>query len=302
MKTVLYPFSQLGYACEGNGLALLLYALMFTGVFACAYFLVSVTYLRLATANKGNRKVKYTGKGYKENRAIVAMIKKELSRYTKNGMVLLNSFMGTVFYIALPFVALFKRGDFLQLAQGFQGEFALLLAGILCVLAFSNFFAPSCISMEGESLDVIRVLPIRTERIFLAKGLANGVITGIPALLSSICTCIILKQSFLLSVCVVLAVTVCVAFASAGGIAVNLLLPNLKWTNEVAVIKQSMSTLVSMLGGMGAMALLVGGYFLFGKYLPAWGFLLICTAILLVASGCICGFLKKKGARIFEEL
>ena len=302
MKTALYPFSQLGYACEGKGLALLLYALMFIGSFALVYFLTSVTYLRLATVNKGNRKVKYTGKGYKGNFAVVAMMKKELSRYSKNGMVLLNTFMGTVFFIALPFVVLFKKEEFIQLSQTFHGEFALILAGILCALTFSNFFAPSCISMEGDSLDVIRVLPIQTKRIFLAKGLANGVVTGIPAVLSSIAVCIILKQSFLLSVCVLLAVTACVVLASAGGIAINLLLPNLKWTNEVAVVKQSMSTLVSMFGGMGAVALLVGGYFLCGKYLPAWGYLLVCAGALLLASIGIWVWLKKRGAKIFEEL
>jgi ABC-2 type transport system permease protein len=302
MKTALYPFSQLGYACEGKGLALLLYALMFMGAFACVYFLVSATYLRLATAKKGNRKVKYTGKGYKGNLAVVAMMKKELLRYTKNGMVLLNAFMGTVFFILLPVVALFERETFIQLSQSYRGEFTLILAGILCVSVFSNFLAPSCISMEGASLDVIRVLPIRAERIFLAKGLANGVITGVPAVISSIFLCIIFKQSFLLSVCILLTVSVCVLLASAGGIAINLLLPNLKWTNEVAVIKQSASTLASMLGGMGAVALLVGAYFLFGKYLPVWGFLLICTAILFVGSVGTCIFLKKKGTRIFEEL
>ena len=302
MKTALYPFSQLGYACEGKGLAILLFVLMFVGVFALVYALMSATYLRLATANKGMKKVKYTGKGYKGNGAVLAIMKKELSRYIKNSMLLLNAFMGSILFLLLPFIALFERETFTQLAVGFDGEFVLILAGVLCLVAFTNLFAPSCISLEGAGLDVVRVLPIPTETIFFAKAMANVAITGIPAAFSTIFLCVIFEQGVLLTVCVLLVVSACVVLASVGGLVANLLLPNLKWTNEVAVVKQGMSTLAAMLGGFGVVALLVGGYFLFGKYMPAWGFILICTVALVIGSICACIFLKKRGVRIFEEL
>jgi len=302
MKTALYPFAQLGYACEGKGLSLLLYAMIFIGVFALVYLIMSATYLRFATANKGHRKVKYTGNGYKGSSDILSLVKKELLRYSKNGMVMLNCFMGTVLLVLLPFIALFEKETFLQLAGGLQGEFALVLTAILCVAAFSNLLAPSSVSMEGESLDVVRVLPIKTEKILFAKGLAHALTTGIPAAFACGFLCGIFRQSAPISLCVLLAVLACVLFCSVGGVAVNLLLPNLKWTNEVAVVKQSASTIAAMFGGWGIVALLVGGYFLFGKYLPAWGYLLVCSAAFLVASVGVCIFLKKKGVKIFEGL
>jgi hypothetical protein len=156
--------------------------------------------------------------------------------------------------------------------------------------------------MEGAGLDVVRVLPIPTETIFFAKVMANVAITGIPAVFSTIFLCVIFEQGVLLTVCVLLVVFACVLLASVGGLVANLLLPNLKWTNKVAVVKQGMSTLAAMLGGFGVVALFVGAYFLFGKYIPAWSFLLVCMAVLLVGSICACIFLKKKGVRVFEEL
>ena len=48
--------------------------------------------------------------------------------------------------------------------------------------------------------------------------------------------------------------------------------------------------------------LLVGGYFLFGKYLPAWGYMLVCAGALTLASVGVWIWLKKRGTMIFEEL
>lgn len=302
MKRVLYPFAQLGYACVGKGGALLLYLLMFVGVFALIYFLMSATYLHLATANKGDRKVKYTGKGYKNNSQTIALMKKELSRFTKKGMVMLNCFMGTILMVLFSIVALVDKEEFLSLTQVAQGDFSLILAALICAMASSNLLAPCCISMEGESINVVRVLPIKTETIFLAKGLANVLVTGIPAVFASIVLCAAFRLYIGVLVCVVLVALACVLFSTATGIAVNLLLPNLKWTNEVAVVKQSASSMVAMFGGYGVIALLVGGYFWFGKYLPAWGYMSVCAAFLFIAAIGVCIWLKKKGAKIFEEL
>ena len=302
MNTWLYPFSQLGNACVGDGVALLVYILIFVGAFALVYWLLSVTYLQLATAKKSERKVKYKGKGYKESSAVFAIAKKEFLRFGKNSMLLLNAYMGSILLILLPFITLFNKDLFTQLSMGFSGDFSLILAAVLCVLVSANLQAPSSISLEGNSLDTLRVLPVRTESIFLAKGLASALASGIPAVFSCVFLCVSFEQSFLICTCILLTVLVCAAFFAASGIAINLLLPNLQWTNEVVVVKQSGATAVAMFGGFGFVAALVGGYFLFGKFLPAWGYLLVCAAVMALALVGVCIFLKKKGVEIFERL
>ena len=41
---------------------------------------------------------------------------------------------------------------------------------------------------------------------------------------------------------------------------------------------------------------------LFGKYLSAEGYMLVCAAFLFIAAIGVCIWLKKKGTKIFEEL
>ena len=302
MKTTLYPFSQLGLACTGNGLSLLLFALIFAGVFALVYAVISFTYLRLATANRGSLKAKYTGKGYKGRSLLGALVQKECLRYFKNAMIALNCFLGSVFFLLLPFVALFDLESFRQLSTVSGEVFPLILAALLCAVGSTNLITSSSVSLEGDSLDTLRVLPIKTEKILFAKGAFHMLATGVPAAFCAGFLCGVFKQNAGLCAAILLAVLLFIAFCAAGGLAVNLLLPNMNWTNEVAVVKQSASTLVSMFGAWGTVALFVGGYFLFGKYLPAWGYLLVCSAVLALFCGALAVWIKKKGVKIFERL
>ena len=302
MKTSLYPFSQLGKACAGDGVALLIYALIFVGVFALVYLLMSATYLRLATMNKGMKKTKYTGKGYNGTGYIFALVKKELLRFSKNPMVMLNCFMGSVALLLIPIVSLFKKDMLLQVIPAFKGDFSLVVAALICLLAATNLLTCCSISLEGNSLDVLRVLPLETEKVLLGKWLMGALASGVPAIFAWAVLCIQFKIEVAIALCVLLVALIFVAMSSAMGLAINLLFPNLKWTNEVAVVKQSVASLVSMFSGFAAVALLVGGYFLFGKYLPAWGYLLVCTAVVAITFAGICFFLKKKGTKIFEGL
>ncbi len=302
MKTALYPFSQLGLACTGDGVALLLFALMFIGIFGFVYLLISLTYLRLATANRGSFKAKYKGKGYKGRSVFSALLQKECLRYFKSPMVALNCFLGSVFLLLLPIVALFDLEMFRQFFVGAGADAALLLAAILCAVASTNLITVTAVSLEGESIGILRSFPVKAEKILYTKIAFHLLLTGIPALLSGIVFCILFKINFALSAVTVLAILLFIAFCAIGGLAINLKLPNIHWTNEVAVVKQSASSMLAMFGAWGAIALLVGGYFLFGKYLPAWGYLLILSAVLALACGALWLWIRKKGVEIFESL
>ena len=105
--------------------------------------------------------------------------------------------------------------------------------------------------------------------------------------------------------CILLTILVLAAFSAAislFGVAVNLKFPNLHWTNEIAVVKQSLSTFLGLFGGFGIFALLVGGYFLFGKYMLAWGYGLLCLILLILISAGIWLWICRKGVKVFENL
>jgi ABC-2 type transport system permease protein len=99
-----------------------------------------------------------------------------------------------------------------------------------------------------------------------------------------------------------LTATIASLLFAAFDLTVNLKLPNLQWTNEIAAIKQSASVMVAMFGAWGIALLPLGGYFLFGKYMPAWGYAVLCLGLFAIATGVLFVWLAKKGAQIFKTL
>ncbi len=304
MKTTLYPFGQLGLACMGEGLPLLIFTGIFLGVFVLVYAVISATYIRLVTANRGNRKSKYKSKEKKQGSWFAALLKKEARRYTKNAMVAMNCFLGCLFFVAVPVLLLLFATELRELAfvEELDGILALIFAAMLCMLASMNMISAASISLEGESLWVVRSLPIQTEKILFVKASFAFLMTAVPALLSGIFLCIYFKINVWLSLVLMASVLAFVALTSLLGLIINVKLPNLHWKNELVAVKQSASTLLCMLAEWGIVLLLGIGYFLFGKYLHAGVYLFICLSLLLLAGGACAVWLMKKGKEIFENL
>ncbi len=303
MKTLLFPFWKLGLACAGEGLALLWYLLIFGGAFALVYLLLSVTYLRLATANRGGRKAKYKGKEGKRTAALFTLIKKEAMRFTKNPMLAMNCLLGTLFLLALPVVALFL-GEVNDLLRGAEMKelTVLILAISLCSTTSMVMVSSASVSLEGESLWVARSMPVSTERILFAKAAFHFAATALPATFAALFLGIYYKIGVVYTIVLLLVGWAFSLYTAVFGLFINLKLPNLHWTNELVAVKQSLSTLLATFAELGSMLLLVGGYFLFGKYLLSGWYLAICVALLSAASGLLWVWICRRGSKIFEGL
>ncbi len=303
VQTYGYPLWKLGLACTGDWLALAVISLLLLAAFALVYLLLSKTYIRLATANRGERKAKYKSKAVKQGSWFGALLKKETLRYVKNPMVLMNAFLGTIAYVVIPFIAIFSS-DMQALAQirGIEEWTVMVIAAVLCFIATMNVVAPISISLEGPNLWLARALPVSTENVLSTKIVFHLLATGIPALLSATALFIVFRIPFWLCVCALLAVAAFIAFTAVFGLTINLKMPNVHWTNEVAVVKQSMSGMIAMFSGMLVTGLLIGGYFLFGKYLFAGGYMLVCAGVLSLAAGILGGWIYTRGVKIFEKL
>ncbi len=302
MQAWLFPFWKMGLACTGDIVAFSLYLLVFVGLFAIVYFIISKTYLRLATANRGGKKTAYKSKDRKNSSWFFALVKKECMRFLKNPMVALNCCLGTIFCVALPFIVLFSA-DFKLILSMLQGEeVALVLGATFCVTCSMNTIAVSSVSLEGENLWIARSLPVSTEKIFLAKGAFHFIAIGLPMLLASVFLSIVLKIQVGLALLLSVFTIVFAAFSAVFGLVINLKMPNLHWTNEVVAVKQSFAVIVSMFADWAVLGLLVGGYFLFGKSLFVGGYFLVCILLVAVVSALLIVWLSGRGKKIFEEL
>ena len=189
IKTTLFPFWQAGLAALGNPLSLLWTVLLFVGSFALVYLLLSATFYRVVTVKRGERKAKYTEKERKASSVDFALLKREAFRLFKSPMVMLNTILGSVFLLVLPFVLLFNL-DFLTAFQtpAYKNILALVLCAVVCGISAMNTVTTASVSLEGDTLWLLRSLPIETKRIFLSKIALQFFLTAIPAV---VCTAII---------------------------------------------------------------------------------------------------------------
>ena len=93
-------------------------------------------------------------------------------------------------------------------------------------------------------------------------------------------------------------------FIGAAGLWLNLLRPNLSWSNEIVPIKQSLNVLLTLLLGF-LHALAVGGLFLLfagSAGVPSTVYLALASAVTAVIDVLLLLWLRGRGAAIFEEL
>lgn len=304
IKVWLFPFWQMGLAATGKPLNMLLFTLFFAGLFALAYLLLSATFVSIVTRKRTAKKAVYVEKEGKASSPLWALWKKELKRYTKNPMILFNCGLGSILAVIFAVYGIVNTELCSQIvASGFPKEdVTLILTTIMCFIATSNVITGSAISLEGDNLWLLRAMPIETSTIFKAKILLHLIYTIVPTFIAQIILCALLQIPVGL-VLLSLLLYICVAyFCAVLGLAVNLKLPNLKWTNEIVAVKQSFSVLITMFAGWGASAIVLGGNFLLDEWLSPVPYLLLVTALFIVASVAVSIWLKKRGKDVFEKL
>lgn len=308
MKTSLYPFYQLGLAATGDPLAMLIFLGLFVGAFALIYYILSKTYLRIIISNRGGKRAKYKAKEAKRASVGAALLKREALRFFKCAAYLLNASMGVIFIAIVSVLCLVKgdlfgmTGEVILAAGGTRELSGLIVSLCICISVAMNVVSSSSISLEGENIWIAQSLPVDTWEVLKAKLGLHILVTALPAAGFAVIAGIVMDAGVLLTALSVIVGGVFTFFTAAFGLAANLKFPNLRWTSETVAVKQGAATLLAMLGNIAVVMLLVGGYFLFGKYMPAVLFTAICILLLAAACAALVLWLKKRGVKIFESL
>jgi ABC-2 type transport system permease protein len=134
------------------------------------------------------------------------------------------------------------------------------------------------------------------------KAVFHWIWTAPIALVSGLVLCVLFKLGILFILLLLLSILVFPVFFALLGLFINLKMPRLHWTSEMACVKQSFSAILSLFSGWLTCGVLVGGYFWFGKYLPTWGYFLVGIGLLLILTAVLCVWLVKRGTKIFEKL
>lgn len=270
------------------------------------YVILSKTFIKIVTTKTGSAKIKYKEKEAHARGQGKALLFKEIKHFTSSSTYMLNCSLSSLFMFAAAVFALIKGpliADVIGSVFGGSPEvLAVLMVGMISVMMSINDITAPSISLEGKTLWISKTLPISSLQFIRAKMWNHVLFTLPPALLLTVILCFALKVGFLSGLLIIISVaSTCFAQAQFG-LFINLKKPNLNWTNEMVIIKQSFAVFLVMLVGFVFSTLkILSGLFLSAK-IGGMPLLVFWTVFSTVAAILLNLWICKKGTKIVEEL
>lgn len=302
-----YPVYLIGQVGEGRPIPCLIVAAVILAAAFLTYLVLDRTFLKIATTPASAGKKRYKETSAKMRPLGLTALMRETRRFVSNAGYMLNLGLGTVFGPAVGVFAIVKGPAIAanMVENGLsENVIGIGLAGLIAVACSMNAIAAPSVSLEGSGIDQIRSLPIPTKTVLLAK-VENHLLFTLPAaLLSSVLSVIGMREFLSVSTAVFvfvlpIAFTFFIAFYD---LTLNLLMPNLHWTTEMTVIKQSAVILIAILSGPAIPLLMTIGGVALSAFLPAVFVGLILTAPLILATVGLYFAVTVWGVRVFDEL
>ena len=311
IKGYAYPIYKMGQGALGDITAFLIYAGICLVVFAVVYFALSRSINKILTKTDKQHNKVYVEKKAHAASAPTALLRKEFRGLLGNATYMLNCALGSILFPVAAIFALIKIADIrefldLMIIQGmdvFMGFIPLIIAAAVCFTSTMNDLTAPSISLEAKTLWLLKSLPVDTNQVFYAKKMLHNILTIIPSMILHVALCIIARLPLRESVEAAVLEILFILFMSSAGLALNLKMPNLNWTNVAVAVKQSGSVLIALFGGwilLGGLAALYGFWLV--KFLDPQRFLYALIALFMVLTVLINIWLRKRGTRVFEEL
>ncbi|MGN1444262.1 MAG: hypothetical protein ACI4XE_10495 [Acutalibacteraceae bacterium] len=306
VKSILYPFYRMGLGAEGNTLSFLIFTLIVAVLFFVTYLVLSRSFLSIATANKGTAKKAYKEKEAKASSIEKALLFKELRNFLGCSIYMLNCGLGIVMMPIAAVAVLIKGSDLAAMLSEMLGEYAnvipLFAAAAVCMLCSMNDITAPSVSLEGKNLWLVQSFPIPAKKVLHAKLQLHLLLTVIPAVLLAVCICIAFKISLPYAIAILAFTLIFIFLMALIGLALNLKMPNLTWTDPTVPVKQSLCVMLALFGGWAILLALGGIYFAVMKFITPLVYLITVSALLAVVGILLLRWVNTKGTKIFETL
>ena len=299
----LYLFGRIG---EGDWPATAVFTAVTAVLLVLVWRLLTRSFLNIAAAGGSAARVSYTEKKAREKSAFGALVGKEIARFTSSSTYMLNCGLGVLLLPVSGVLLLFRGGEALtavnDVLRNRPDSGAVIFCLALCLIAYMNDIAAPSVSLEGKSLWIPQSLPIEPRTVLRAKTAAQLILTVPPLLFAAVCTALVIEASWAIRLLTVLLPLVYAVFLALAGTFIGLRMPVLNWTNETAPIKQSGAVVIALFGSWLLSITLIVLYLVIGYKLGAALYMLLCAAVLAVASLLILKWLDTKGAAAFAAL
>ena len=308
VKGPLFPLYHLGLAATGKPRSLLLFAGMVFFILAVVYLLLSRSFLLLATTNKGGVTTVYKRERATQKSVNSALLRKELKRFLSSPTYMLNCGLGALFLPAAGVMLLIFREDATAMLPLFTtllgGEdiLPLLLAAMACMMASMVYISAPSVSLEGKHFWILQSLPVSPRQILHAKLKLHFLIAVPPTVFALICLLIAIPPSLPFFFLIPLATLLFLALIALFGLFMGLNFPNLSWTSETAVVKQSLCVTVTMFGGWATVLALGALYIPLREHISPAPYLALACLLLFCACGALFIWINQKGVQLLAKL
>ena len=307
IKSAAYPLYLFGRVGAGDAFAMAVVSAVILALFALMWALISRSFLKIVTSSGHTAKKVYKETAVKQKSIAAALLAKEFGRFSSSPNYMLNCGLGILLLPVGGALLLWQGGAVVSVLNEVFGARAgcipVLLCAAVCMLASMNDMAAPSVSLEGRSLWLMQSLPVTPWQALRAKLSMQLILTGVPALLCTICIAFVYPYAPLELLLAVLVPMSYVLISALFGLFLGLKLPNLSWTSEITPIKQSACVGIALFSGFAYTALLCVGFMLMnGWKLGFVGYMSGFGAVTLALCAVLYFWLKKRGCNLFAAL
>ena len=239
-----------------------------------------------------------------------AFIKKEIKRLINTPVYIINSCFGLVIYIGAIAILLIKANmlDKLFVTEtgevlfDLTGNIPLLLLSLVIATALLTNLTCSMISLEGKSINLLKSLPLRPIDIIMYK--VNTTLTVVVPIitLGLIISIIKFKINIFIGLLLIICGILLPLISGLIGIIVNLKFPKLDAKDDTEVVKQSMSSFISVMAGMFITIISIGLLFKLNDLINTNLTIFIFTLVFAIIAYLLYLYAKVRGTKDFEKL
>ena len=273
--------------------------------FIIVFSIVSRNYFNTMSKASDVVRIEYREKELKTHSLLTSLLIREIRHFVSSFTYFINNSFSLI-TVVLAAVVLFFGWDkiFEDLLPILGNEYVMLMVFVAMLFMITTYMiSATSISIEGASIEALKTFPIDTIEILNSKILFHYILMAPGLFLASLVLIYKARPGISYCISVLLLPQLFLLFTDVLGVWLNLRHPKLDWENEAQVVKRGLSVFLVMLIGMGVLAALMAGYFLWlYQYLQLDTYMLVCTGTVAMAA---IGFYlldTSVGVRIFNRL
>ena len=212
-------------------------------------------YFKIISNSKNNIKKVNKNIKIRVRKPIIALTNKELKRYFKSPVLMFNTSFGLIIILIFTLILCFKgKLELINLLSNYGIDKNISTNLLYYTLMFFSLImtsiTSSSISLEGKTINITKSLPIDYKLIFKSKIIMCFIIELPLVLISSLLFILFFKVSIYYIIELILLIFLTILLNSIIGLIINLKYPKLNTNNDTEVVKQSMSSFISVIIGI----------------------------------------------------